>query len=109
MGYGEEVNTSDFDSDIHGFDSHYPCLCQVFCIRWFESNKGCYVPADKTKSNSYNKCVDWDKTELKLGILSKWNISGCVYGLILNVLEVVHSKTKTTNTNKKGKKKYGKN
>lgn len=30
MGYGEEVNTSDFDSDIHGFDSHYPCLCQVF-------------------------------------------------------------------------------
>lgn len=25
MGYGEEVNTSDFDSDIHGFDSHYPC------------------------------------------------------------------------------------
>ena len=25
MGYGEEVNTSDFDSDIRGFDSHYPC------------------------------------------------------------------------------------
>ena len=61
------------------------------------------------KSNRYNKCVDWDKTEIKLGILSKWNISDCVYGLIVNVLEVVHSKTKTTNTNKKGKKKYGKN
>nr|DAT76568.1 MAG TPA: hypothetical protein [Caudoviricetes sp.] len=30
-------------------------------------------------------------------------------GLIMNVLEVVHSKTKTTNINKKGKKKYGKN
>ena len=25
MGYGEEVNTSDFDSGIRGFDSHYPC------------------------------------------------------------------------------------
>ena len=25
MGYGEEVNISDFDSDIRGFDSHYPC------------------------------------------------------------------------------------
>ena len=71
MGYGEEVNTSDFDSDIHGFDSHYPCLCQVFCIRWFKSNKGCYILADKTKSTGYEKCVDWDKTEIKLGILSK--------------------------------------
>lgn len=38
MGYGEEVNTSDFDSDIHGFDSHYPCLCQVFYMCWFKSN-----------------------------------------------------------------------
>ena len=25
MGYGEEVNISDFDSDIRGFDPHYPC------------------------------------------------------------------------------------
>ena len=41
--------------------------------------------------------------------LDEWNISGCVYGLIVDVLEVVHSKTKTTNTNKKGKKNYGKN
>lgn len=51
------------------------------------------------------ECVHWDVTGIKLGILLKWNISGCVYGLIVNVLEVVHSKTKTTNTNKKGKKK----
>lgn len=50
------------------------------------------------------ECVHWDVTGIKLGIRSKWNISGCVYGLIMNVLEVVHSKTKTTNTNKKGKK-----
>ena len=52
MGYGEEVNTSDFDSDIRGFDSHYPCsFVYVFafaglipaspviysCIRRFDS------------------------------------------------------------------------
>lgn len=42
------------------------------------------------------ECVHWDVTGIKLGILSKWNISGCVYGLIMNVLEVVHSKTKNT-------------
>lgn len=30
-------------------------------------------------------------------------------GLIVNVLEVVHSKTKTTKTFKKGKKNYGQN
>ena len=38
MGCGEAVNTSDFDSDIHGFDSRYPCIP---CIHWFESNNGC--------------------------------------------------------------------
>ena len=70
-------------------------------IRWFKPNKGCYIPADKTKSTGYEKCVDWDKTEIKLRILSKWNISGCVYGLIVNVLEVVHSKTKTTKKERK--------
>lgn len=41
------------------------------------------------------ECVHWDVTGIKLGILSKWNISDCVYGLIMNVLEVVHSKLKT--------------
>ena len=32
MGYGEEVNTSDFDSDIRGFDSHYPCFHADYTI-----------------------------------------------------------------------------
>ena len=41
MGYGEEVNTSDFDSDIRGFESHYPSLLVYLCscIRQFESDK----------------------------------------------------------------------
>lgn len=57
------------------------------------------------------ECVHWETgVGIELGIslmCTEWNISGCVYGLIMNVLEVVHSKTKTTK--KERKKKYGKN
>ena len=42
MGYGEEVNTSDFDSDIRGFDSHYPCSF-VYVFVFVGSNPTCPV------------------------------------------------------------------
>lgn len=42
MGYGEEVNTSDFDSDIRGFDSHYPCSF-VYVFVFPGSNPGSLI------------------------------------------------------------------
>lgn len=49
MGYGEEVNTSDFDSGIRGFDSHYPCSF-VYVFAFVGSN-----PTIATTDDEYMK------------------------------------------------------